>query len=381
VDPILAFLGEGILSFGYHHIHGAPVLWKVRDSSGVHKLVYISAERDVVRAYEFANGFGTASGPGGQPVDVYESYCPNSATGMPGGFLTLSANGDDPHSAILWASMPQFNQDALTNTVKGILRAYTAYPSSGKYLTELWNSDEGTNTHPPCARTTRNSPDSVGLFAKFVAPTVSDGKIYLATFSNTLAVYGLRPVQGKKSRPHPKTSTKPTFEARLQLTPPPKAAVEPGESVIVKVLTTNEGTSTWKPKDKVSLDSNSIADDWIATSERNTLTIQKPIEPRETYTFTFQIQAPRIEGRYYYDWRLSRQELKGGKQITTLFGEPTDEWAFVVERKDCADIRERADTFRSKHRSLSPALPDPSLVAEARRLVEEAKSRRCWIGR
>ena len=34
---------------------------------------------------------------------------------------------------------------------------------------------------------------AVGNFAKFCPPTVANGKVYLATFSNRLNVYGLLP--------------------------------------------------------------------------------------------------------------------------------------------------------------------------------------------
>jgi uncharacterized protein (TIGR03437 family) len=44
---------------------------------------------------------------------------------------------------------------------------------------ELWNSDMN------AAR------DSLGNLAKFVAPTIANGKVYVATFSHRLAVYGL----------------------------------------------------------------------------------------------------------------------------------------------------------------------------------------------
>ena len=44
---------------------------------------------------------------------------------------------------------------------------------------ELWNSN------------IIASRDSIGRFAKFVCPTVANGKVYMATFSNQLAVYGL----------------------------------------------------------------------------------------------------------------------------------------------------------------------------------------------
>ena len=35
--------------------------------------------------------------------------------------------------------------------------------------------------------------DAIGNYAKFVAPTVANGKVYMATFSNRLKVYGLLP--------------------------------------------------------------------------------------------------------------------------------------------------------------------------------------------
>jgi hypothetical protein len=33
--------------------------------------------------------------------------------------------------------------------------------------------------------------DRLGTFAKFVPPTVANGRVYMATFSNRIAVYGL----------------------------------------------------------------------------------------------------------------------------------------------------------------------------------------------
>jgi hypothetical protein len=33
--------------------------------------------------------------------------------------------------------------------------------------------------------------DRLGAFAKFVAPTIANGRVYVPTFSNQLAVYGL----------------------------------------------------------------------------------------------------------------------------------------------------------------------------------------------
>ena len=54
-----------------------------------------------------------------------------------------------------------------------MLRAFDAVS-----LTDLWNSN-------------MNPADNSGILAKFCEPTVVNGKVYLATFSNQLAVYGL----------------------------------------------------------------------------------------------------------------------------------------------------------------------------------------------
>jgi hypothetical protein len=54
-------------------------------------------------------------------------------TGMPGGFLSLSANGN--RDGILRSNMP-FKDDAFYADVQGVLRAFDA-----NSLTPLWSSD------------------------------------------------------------------------------------------------------------------------------------------------------------------------------------------------------------------------------------------------
>jgi hypothetical protein len=58
--------------------------------------------------------------------------------------------------------------------IQAVLRAYNAADISQ----ELWNS-----TQDP-------SRDAVGNFDKFNPPTVANGRVYVATFSNRLIVYG-----------------------------------------------------------------------------------------------------------------------------------------------------------------------------------------------
>src|SRR5262245_18732654 len=64
--------------------------------------------------------------------------------------------------------------DGKGSTVPGMLRAFDASNIS----IELWNSKQ-------------NAEDDVGNFAKFTPATIANGKVYLATFSNQLVVYGL----------------------------------------------------------------------------------------------------------------------------------------------------------------------------------------------
>jgi len=113
-------------------------------------------------------------------VARFEPFAPLSKisyveTSQTGGFLSLSANGNT--GGIIWAA-DSWYQDATYNLVPGYLHAYDA----NDIRNELWNS----NIH---------GADSVGVFAKYVAPTVANGHVYLPTFSyafnSEVNVYGL----------------------------------------------------------------------------------------------------------------------------------------------------------------------------------------------
>ena len=99
-----------------------------------------------------------------------------AASGQPGGMLALSANGSNAGTGIIWASHNLVG-NANQKVRPGILRAHNAE----NVAIELWDSEQ------------LSARDSVGNFAKFVPPTVANGKVYMATFSNRLNVYGLLP--------------------------------------------------------------------------------------------------------------------------------------------------------------------------------------------
>jgi hypothetical protein len=152
---------------GVNHIHGAPVWWDGPDGS----YAYVWGESDKLHQYRFDRI---------NALFVLPSYAlsptPAWVNGMTGGMLAISANGTNAGTGILWGSH-QFTGDANQAVRPGIIHAYDAQDVSH----ELWNSEQF------------SVRDSVGSYAKFVPPTVANGKVYLATFSNRMNVYGLLP--------------------------------------------------------------------------------------------------------------------------------------------------------------------------------------------
>lgn len=153
-------------SGGFHHIHGSPVYW---DSPNRGPIIYVWGEADWLRAFTFD---GARFNP--FPADISSVTTPGGS--MPGAMLSLSANGNNPGTGIIWASHPT-SQNANQQVVDGTIRAIDAMNLGS----ELWNSDMN------------HARDGLGKISKFSPPTVADGKVYVATFSNKLVVYGPLP--------------------------------------------------------------------------------------------------------------------------------------------------------------------------------------------
>jgi len=147
------------------NIHGAPVYWNGPKGP----TVYIWAEYDHLKALKFDGGKLVET-----PASQSEVVVPD---GMPGGFLSVSADGGKADTGIVWSCTP-YDANANWETVPGIVRAYDA--SDLSHL--LWDSKQNAGR------------DDVGMFAKFCPPTVINGRVYVSTFSNQLQVYGLLPV-------------------------------------------------------------------------------------------------------------------------------------------------------------------------------------------
>ena len=144
------------------NIHGAPVYWNGPNGPQV----YIWPEFDHLKAMKFAGGKLVETPASQSAVAVPD--------GMPGGFLSVSADGDKAGTGIVWSCTP-YDANANWETVPGIVRAYDA--SDLGHL--LWESKQNAGR------------DDVGMFAKFCPPTVINGRVYVSTFSGQLQVYGL----------------------------------------------------------------------------------------------------------------------------------------------------------------------------------------------
>ena len=90
-------------------------------------------------------------------------------------FFSLSSNGSVDSTAILWVNQAANGGNANQVVLPAVFRAFSATDVTK----ELWNSSMLANDNP-------------GNYAKFNCPAISNGKVYLATFSNKLVVYGLK---------------------------------------------------------------------------------------------------------------------------------------------------------------------------------------------
>ena len=84
-------------------------------------------------------------------------------------------DGSQDGTGILWASYAA-SGDAEHTVSPGILRAFDATD----VRKELWNNQQNA------------SRDASGTYAKFAAPTIANGHVYLPTFSSRIVVYGLQ---------------------------------------------------------------------------------------------------------------------------------------------------------------------------------------------
>jgi hypothetical protein len=160
------------------NIHGTPVYWRTADPRISY--VYAWSEKDELKAFPFDRNAFTINVPGTFGTGVF-----SQVHSMPGGVLSLSANGGLEDTAIVWAVVeetsgtctcppdecnPDFSAttcDALVYSVPGRFYAFEA-----RTLHRLFST--------PITRYSKTAP-----------PTIANGKVILATGNDEFLVFGL----------------------------------------------------------------------------------------------------------------------------------------------------------------------------------------------
>jgi outer membrane protein assembly factor BamB len=152
------------------HIHGTGVYFN--------RLLFVQGESNVVRVFRQSGGHFNPN-----PVargTATASWGTASPGGMPGGILSLSANGTS--NAILWvnesAGNDPYDPAANEHPSPNILRAYDVSTVSSGTLQSIWDSEVEPN-------------DRLGAATKFAPPLIANGKVYQVTYDNQVVVYGL----------------------------------------------------------------------------------------------------------------------------------------------------------------------------------------------
>jgi hypothetical protein len=145
----------------YPHVHGSPVTWsRAREQVNL----YVWPEEDFLQVYRF-------NGQEFSPNSIASSVPTTAAKeSMPGGFLSLSWDGVNPRTAIIWASRPNPNT--------GCDYPHDNYP------------DNLAPDNAPCNASNKIVPGYLEAFVAVPDPTMlvlgTDGNLWLehATFGN-----------------------------------------------------------------------------------------------------------------------------------------------------------------------------------------------------
>jgi hypothetical protein len=165
-----------------HHLHGSPAYWNGANGP----MIFTWGENESLRAWKLDPNSGTVTfvGKGAEVASAQLAASPQGVGGMPGGMLGVTSNGTSPNTGIVWALAP-IDGDANHDVVAGIARAYDATNLDPTPLDPwtprlklLWDSQ------------------SAGIsfnHAKFCAPVVADGRLFVPTYDGRVDMYMLKP--------------------------------------------------------------------------------------------------------------------------------------------------------------------------------------------
>ena len=231
---------------------GNPAFWNNN--------LYIWGVNGPLKQYQFTGGLFNTS-----PASESSYSTPGGTTSSS---VSVSSNGTTAGTGIVWATAPENDPDHAT--VGGNLYAYDA--------TNLRNLLWSTSLNP--------SRDGYGNYAKFVAPTIANGKVYVGTDSKLVAVYGLLPAGGTCT-PTPITPYVEVNWGAWQGTN--AAAVTPAADVNLGPQPLYVGSWSWSGPGGFTSTSRQINDIPLTTGTNNfvaTYTNASGCQSTETFTLT-----------------------------------------------------------------------------------------------
>jgi len=151
-----------------HHMHAAPVFYRSRAHG---PCVFLWGENSNLRCFrinaDFSFEYLACS------AEVASANCGGTG-GMPGGMISLSADGDAPGSAVLWATIPY--GDANKDVGPGRMLAYDPEIFLDGAIQVLWDSERWGDEF---------------VFNKFNVATAANGRLYRPDYDGTVALYQL----------------------------------------------------------------------------------------------------------------------------------------------------------------------------------------------
>ena len=184
---------------GGPHLHGAPTYWRGDPNYGY---LYVWGEKDVLRMYRFDIHAGkfeerltrSSADPKTTHREVFfykEGTIHALPDTMPGGMISLSADGNNPNTGIVWGilavarcmppSKPCHRKEDSDMDIFGPFPA-AVYAFNAQDLKLLWNDD---------LRRWEPKPNAFSAVPHWAPPTIADGKVFVPSGSGMVVVYEL----------------------------------------------------------------------------------------------------------------------------------------------------------------------------------------------
>ena len=153
------------------HIHGTPAFARF----GLGEFMFVWGEKDKPKRFRWRNGKFEWPPLEGEPIAP--PYINDRENGMPGGMLSVNIDHSGSALGVVFASVRTCDETGypscrtpFVGQNTGILRAYDPFT-----MQQIWNDAK--------------EPDKY-WFAKLVPPTIANGRVFLATASGKVLIYG-----------------------------------------------------------------------------------------------------------------------------------------------------------------------------------------------